>query len=191
MAEQESVDSKVEAEALAAKLKTAEEERAKAEARAKELQAEIDDAVKRRKTASEKEKEEAAKRGEFETAKKLADEEIAALKAQLADMETLKAKAAQADELIEKQRQALLARIPEDKRDAFKDDSIATLEKALMLMPEQTKVGVDASGKPNIQTGGDKNWYKMNGDERLAWMNGKTPAQIHAKQRDDYANKDK
>jgi hypothetical protein len=174
----ESVDSKAEAVALAAKLKTAEEDKAKAEARAAQLQTELDDAVKRRKAASEKEKTELEKRLDYEAAKKLLEDENAALKAQTAEIETLKSKAAKADEMIEARRQELLAKLPEDKRDAFKDDTAEQITKALSLIPEENQIPPTDKGKPPARGNNDGvKWDKLPRADQIKWIEEhKTPS---------------
>lgn len=164
---------------------------AAAEARAAELQKEIDDAVKRRKAEQEKAKTEAEKRGEYEKAKEQLEADLADAKKRLdealkgvSDLEPFKAKYVE----YEKQRRAeLLAIIPEEQRKDFENDDIASIEKAVRLIPEHKKTGVD-TGKSGNYKAGDLDalkWGDMTREQRNKWSEGKTSDDVAAKMKRD------
>lgn len=137
----------------------------------------VDDAKKER----EKRKKDAEAKGDFEKVKAEYEAQLAEYNGKLAELETLKVKAAQADELIEEQRKQLLDKLPQDKRDMFKDDSLESLRKVAALLPAVQAVDTDAARRAAGPDGQSKNWYDMTENERAAWSNGKLPEQLKAK----------
>lgn len=115
------------------------EERAAREA----AEAKFADAKKTRDAAKERERKELEEKGEYQKALALMQEKLEGYK----DFDSLKAQKESADAIIEERRKELLDRLPEDKRDAFSDASIAELKRAISLIPDKQSTDVDR-GKP-------------------------------------------
>jgi Zn-dependent M32 family carboxypeptidase len=185
---QEPAGSDASAEAIARELKAAQEKAAKAEARAAELQAEIDDAVKRRKAEAEKAKVEAEKRGEFEkvieslkTELDVAKAEAEAGRVAIAENAEIKTRLAEYDD---RERAALLGRIPEDLRESYKEKSLEVLRDVVGVLKEEPPAPVVDKGRNPQYRVSDLDslpWSQMTIEQRAKWAEGKTPAQVAAK----------
>ena len=136
-------------------------------------------AIAKRQEAKEQARTEAEKRAEYEQAKKLYEEEIATLKAGQATATELEAIKAERDALVAERRTELLAKLPEGKRDEFKDEPLSVLSKIVNLLPVTTP---NVDGSPGVKKPtGEKKWADMTGDERLEFMRSHDSATISKK----------
>ena len=131
-----------------------------------EWRGKFEDSKSSRDKAKEKEREEAKKRGEYEEVVKSLEEKIQTLESQTAKMAELEQAKAKLDAMQAKMREDLIAKLPEDKREAAKDLSVEQLQFAVSLLPEEERVIVDGKKR----TGGDllgKSWWEMSSEERV------------------------
>jgi multidrug efflux pump subunit AcrA (membrane-fusion protein) len=163
---------------LTAQLEAARTEAEKAKADAEAERKRFEDAKLSRDKAKEKEREEASKRGEFEKEKKLLEEQITELRAQ--HDEAIKAMVSRDSfvELENRVRDTLLARLPEELREGYRDVPITYLEKFASDYPvsEHKPPTSGAGGKPPLV--GERKWSELTDNERLELAAAKTAQEL-------------
>ena len=144
------------------------------------LDAELKKAIENRQKAKDEARRVAEEKGEYEKAKQIIEEQLAELKTKYNDseIEELRAAKAERDALVEERRKELLARIPEGKRDEFKDVPLNVLSKVVSLLP----------GAPPVDGGGthskplnEKKWSEMSAEEQNKFVAENTQAVVNRK----------
>jgi len=168
--------SKPDADALAAELTSLKKQLAQ---QAAELEAERGrktKAVEDAKAEREKRKKEAEEKGEFDKVKAELEKQITELDGKVKELAGLEDYRAKWTEHEEKRRAELIAKLPEDKRDAYKARPLDVLEDAVSLLGEFKGVDTDAArrgNKPNTETA---KWRELTREQQDEWRDAhKTP----------------
>lgn len=155
--------------------------------RNEELQALVDKTAAENKAEREKKRKAAEAAGEYEKALELKNAELTEamgelekLKIAAAEAEVLRAKATELEEIKTKQREKLLASIPEDKREKYGSLDLNTLEALVEdFVQTDTKLGLPKNGA-GLPKGGAKKWADMSAEERVTFARDHTTEEITA-----------
>lgn len=123
------------------------------------------DAIEERNKEREKRKKDAESKAAYDEAKQLLTEQLADAQKKIDELATYEQSHKRWTAYEEQRRTALLAQLPDDKRDAFKAADIGLLEEVVSLLPSARTPGA-VPGKGGGAPVGSKPWSEMTFAER-------------------------